>query len=466
MEKVWNLEKEELMEVDGMGQNDHLTQRFQKQAESAKKMKREEFEKRESCNWNFRKRNVRWSKTHGFTRKATVKKHVKDRKVKVIRRKKAVKEQWGGEWCLPVPALEKIFSNLGWKDLGRAMLVCRRWQEVGGHPSLWAEFSLQLDPGTFQPKIRRLDWVKSATICLSGAVFESFAGIIQVAIDTWPRLEELFIFCDKMPLLQTNDQILSILKFLKTDSNKLLRIGTRLSYSRFSEYHCIYYVSSCDTDSSTFLKRTLKCDKDELGYDISLFGLPGDYLSNLILETVCTFGGIGAVFTTNLMIDQKMDLRKLIRLLNDNVDYRTIHFNWDLQSEDSENQEVAPVVNTILELLAGGGFLSFEVPKKLLLQSDWVGRLGGRGKVESSKYQKVLVEKTEMGLKMNDDNEDDSEEGSEEGSEDGSEDEDMEEEEDFEEEDESLEQVRPPGTPNPDDLDTTDDQISQRSEKE
>ena len=76
MEKVWNLEKEELMEVDGMGQNDHLTQRFQKQAESAKKMKREEFEKRESCNWNFRKRNVRWSKTHGFTRKTTVKTHV------------------------------------------------------------------------------------------------------------------------------------------------------------------------------------------------------------------------------------------------------------------------------------------------------------------------------------------------------------------------------------------------------
>ena len=41
-----------------------------------------------------------------------------------------------------------------------------------------------------------------------------------------------------------------------------------------------------------------------------------------------------------------------------------------------------------------------------------------------------------------------------------------EEEEDFEEEDENLVQVRPPGTPNPDDLDTTDDQISQRSEKE
>ena len=37
---------------------------------------------------------------------------------------------------LPLPVLEKIFSYLDWRELGRAMLVCKSWEEVGGHPSL------------------------------------------------------------------------------------------------------------------------------------------------------------------------------------------------------------------------------------------------------------------------------------------------------------------------------------------
>ena len=47
-------------------------------------------------------------------------------KVKVTMGKAARKEQFGNEWSLPVLALEKVFSYLDWKDLGRAMLVCKK----------------------------------------------------------------------------------------------------------------------------------------------------------------------------------------------------------------------------------------------------------------------------------------------------------------------------------------------------
>ena len=50
-------------------------------------------------------------------------KKVEERKVKVS--------------SVPVHVLEKIISYLDWRDLGKAMLVCHRWKEFGGHPSLW-----------------------------------------------------------------------------------------------------------------------------------------------------------------------------------------------------------------------------------------------------------------------------------------------------------------------------------------
>ena len=49
-------------------------------------------------------------------------------KVKVTKMKEDQKEKR----ILPLPALEKVFSYLNWKELGRAMLVCQRWSEVGG----------------------------------------------------------------------------------------------------------------------------------------------------------------------------------------------------------------------------------------------------------------------------------------------------------------------------------------------
>ena len=126
-----------------------------------------------------------------------------------------------------MPALEKVFSYLDWKSLGRAMLVCHRWQEVGGHPSLWTEFPLQVGGDTF-PKIKRLDWVKSVTISLSDAGIESLANTIQAAIDTLPSLGELFILNDKVTYYPYDNHFVSLIqKFLKTDNNKLVRVGSR-----------------------------------------------------------------------------------------------------------------------------------------------------------------------------------------------------------------------------------------------
>ena len=84
-----------------------------------------------------------------------------------------------------------------------------------------------------------------------------------------------------------------------------------------------------------------------------------------------------------------MDLRKLACLLKDHVEV----LNWDLQPEDSEQQEVAPL-NTILDLLASknnGLFNSLKVPKPLLLKSKWVGRLGGEAKLEAEYGDVVYI---------------------------------------------------------------------------
>ena len=69
---------------------------------------------------------------------------------------------------LPGNVLEHIFSFLDWVDLGRAMLVCQRWSEAGGHPSLWSNFPLHLSGQRMKDyaKIQRLAWVKSLTITL------------------------------------------------------------------------------------------------------------------------------------------------------------------------------------------------------------------------------------------------------------------------------------------------------------
>ena len=109
---------------------------------------------------------------------------------------------------LPAPALEKVFSYLNWKDLARAMLVCQRWRDLGGHPSLWTKFPLKISGQGLKrfAKIRRLAWVRSVSVHLPKAWVDlqkeelglSRAGItgFNAVLKSLPRLEELFVYCN------------------------------------------------------------------------------------------------------------------------------------------------------------------------------------------------------------------------------------------------------------------------------
>ena len=290
-----------------------------------------------------------------------------------------VKVNTSCEWNFPVLALKKVFSFLDWNGLGRAMLVCQKWNEVGGHPSLWTRFPLQLSCGKLKnfPKIYRLNWVHSLTISLSILDMVSLVTLIQAAIKFLPRLEELFIFYDHFLFFYFNDPKVSILNILKADDNKLVRVGTRLSNFNSSEPEdYLYYVSNCDAGTHAFLKKThLEKDKNK---KVSIYGLPGLHLTNEILETICTISRKPVDLATNLTIDLKLDLRKLAS----SVDF----LEWDMVAEEWEEQEVAPL-NAILNLQDGkdnGVFEGLAVPKNLLLKSSWVERLGGKSTLEAS----------------------------------------------------------------------------------
>ena len=105
------------------------------------------------------------------------------------------KVAWGpNEWRdLCEPVLEQIFSNLDWKDLGGAMQVCQRWNEVGGHPHLWANFPLQLSPYKLVSftNIRRLNWVTSVSVTLNAEFVN--AAAVRAIVKRLPRLEELYL---------------------------------------------------------------------------------------------------------------------------------------------------------------------------------------------------------------------------------------------------------------------------------
>ena len=403
MEKVWNLEEEELE------QNEDFLRVIERGVENGRKRRRcrERYEKGESE--RMRKRKTIEEDCVGFQvcQEEAIKKQTKGRKVKVARRKKAQKDHCSVEWSLlPWIPLEKVFSCLDWKDLGTAMLVCKRWQEVGGQPSLWTQFPLQLTGKrlkSFRP-IWRLGWVKSLEISLSIASVESLSNVVQAAIDNFPRMKELFISCENC-----NDELepSSVIELLEADNNKLERIGTRFLRNKLTSlahYQYFYYLTSCDADSVTFVKKTPKVHYEEL-ISISIFGLPGVCLTNEILETA--FKALAyycVLFNTNLITHKNMDLRKLACLLKDHVEV----LNWDLLLEDSEQQEVAPL-NAILDLLASknnGLFNSLNVPKPLLLKSKWVGRLGGEAKLEAEYGDVVYINHntsswdTEPGLEM------------------------------------------------------------------
>ena len=106
------------------------------------------------------------------------------------------------EWNLPQLALEKVFFNLTWKDLARAMLVCKDWREVAGQPSLWTRFPLKLCKSKLKrfARIRRLRWVKSVKVDLySIRDLKRGIAVIQDVLNSWPRAEELQITSVMIP---------------------------------------------------------------------------------------------------------------------------------------------------------------------------------------------------------------------------------------------------------------------------
>ena len=106
------------------------------------------------------------------------------------------------------------------------------------------------------------------------------------------------------------------------------------------------------------------------------------------------------------MIDQNIDLKKLACPLKDYVH----DLKWYIQSIDSEKQKAAPL-NAILDQLASknDNFDAVHISKKLLLKSNWVGRLGGRALVEARDGNLINIFKTRTGLKMLDEDGEESE---------------------------------------------------------
>ena len=112
VEKVFKMEEEQLRELEDFiikleksEKEEKLKKPDDRSEKVSRKRKRCGCEKREATNGKKRKRYPKGGE-EGI-------------KVKVTN--------------LPVSVLENVFSNLNWKDLGTAMMVCRRWRNVGEH---------------------------------------------------------------------------------------------------------------------------------------------------------------------------------------------------------------------------------------------------------------------------------------------------------------------------------------------
>ena len=315
---------------------------------------------------------------------------------------------------LPVPVLERVFSCLDWKDLGRAMLVCRRWQEVGGHPSLWTEFPLQLSVTNLRSlkkysKIRRLAWVKSVTIC--------YIHLKQKQKDMWKtlkrefvfnvvtllkRVEELVFLDDHHDLFNpiTNEDLANVFYMVQEVNKKVVRICAKRSLkesdgSPTSENE--YFIANCDADTNKFIKKTVEkndrqmiesIDNHSGGRPIRITGPPGVQFSNEVLETIFTIYKYPITLSTSLIIGQDIDLVRLKYLLSRHVSGDVY---WDMNAEDLEKQEVAPI-NTILDQLSrwthshsywDGNFDRVCLPRELVMKSHWLENLGGRARVKA-----------------------------------------------------------------------------------
>ena len=111
------------MKLSGRKINQDLDEVWQGCVEGAKKRRAKGSEKPESIKRRGRSSNI--------GAKATI------QQVAMKSNEKKVEERNEKVSSLLVHVLEKIISYLDWRDLGKAMLVCHRWKEFGGHPSLW-----------------------------------------------------------------------------------------------------------------------------------------------------------------------------------------------------------------------------------------------------------------------------------------------------------------------------------------
>ena len=293
---------------------------------------------------------------------------------------------------LPLLVLEKVFSYLDWKDLGTVMLVCQRWSDVGGHPSLWTGFPLQLAGTKLDSfsKLRRLGWIRSATITpLPGKELENLKTIVH----HFSRMEELFVNEGENGAKITGGFLVKLLRLQEAKNNRLVRFGfKRMRDSDMNEN--LYCVPSCDTDTNAFVRKTLTCEKNDF---VFIFGQPGVHLSYEILETLSRNRTRSSlIFTTNLMIGQNIEVSKLTEFLKHHVKFLSFVIN----PEDLENQKVAPI-NAILDLLGSenhGVFRLLKMPKELFLKSHWAERLGELANGEENGA--VLIERTKSGLKL------------------------------------------------------------------
>ena len=118
-----NTGREQEIKLSGRKINQDMDEVLQGCVEGANKRRAKGSEKPESIKMRGRSSNIGAMATIQQVAMKSNEKKVEERNVKVS--------------SLPFHVLEKIISYLDLRDLGKAMLVCLRWKETGGHPSLW-----------------------------------------------------------------------------------------------------------------------------------------------------------------------------------------------------------------------------------------------------------------------------------------------------------------------------------------
>ena len=303
------------------------------------------------------------------------------------------------EWRdMCAPALEEIFSHLDWKDLGRAMQVCKRWKEVGGHPHLWSNFPLHLASNKLASftNIRRLDWVKSVRVTLNAEFVN--AAAIRALVKRLPKMEELYV--NIIGNTEESYFMTEYIELVESSKNKLLRIGIHSDWLDDNSY----FITSCDDDTNLFLKKTLvlegkkkKAKKVQVWMGMSLSGtLVTTYLTTQLLETICANSAETLFIHTDLFIGKK-NFPKFLDLLQQHVALFSLENEWF-----PDNIEVEPY-NAILDLLGSknaGVFRGLELHQDMVLKTDWVDRLGGAAKVKEIKAPYSCMFHTNNGLKL------------------------------------------------------------------